>query len=78
MFELSHYQKSVVREFSDGQKVMKVNSNYVGNTLHWYIVSKIFGIYLSEAFGAKYLFVFSFRSLKTREKYISFAQFVYF
>ena len=28
--------------------------------------------------GAKYWVFFSFRSLKTREKYISFAQFVYF
>ena len=28
--------------------------------------------------GAKYLFFFSSRSLKMREKYISFAQFVYF
>ena len=28
--------------------------------------------------GAKYLGFFSSRSLKTREKYISFAQFVYF
>ena len=28
--------------------------------------------------GAKYLGVFSSRSLKTGEKYISFAQFVYF
>ena len=28
--------------------------------------------------GAKYLGFFSFRSLKTRDKYISFAQFVYF
>ena len=28
--------------------------------------------------GAKYLFFFSSRSLKKREKYISFAQFVYF
>jgi hypothetical protein len=28
--------------------------------------------------GAKYLAFFSSRSLKTREKYISFAQFVYF
>ena len=30
------------------------------------------------ALGAKYLFCFSSRSLKMREKYISFAQFVYF
>ena len=30
------------------------------------------------AIGAKYLGFFSSRSLKTREKYISFAQFVYF
>ena len=28
--------------------------------------------------GAKYLGFFSYRSFKTREKYISFAQFVYF
>ena len=28
--------------------------------------------------GAKYLGFFSFRLLKTREKYVSFAQFVYF
>ena len=32
----------------------------------------------SSILGAKYLFFFSSRSLKTREKYISFAQFVYF
>ena len=31
-----------------------------------------------DDFGAKYLVFFSSRSLKTREKYISFAQFVYF
>ena len=31
-----------------------------------------------EKIGAKYLFFFSSHSLKTREKYISFAQFVYF
>ena len=32
----------------------------------------------SRGLGAKYLGFFSSRSLKTREKYISFAQFVYF
>ena len=30
------------------------------------------------AYGAKYLGLFSSRSLRTREKYVSFAQFVYF
>ena len=34
--------------------------------------------YLTGNFGAKYLVFFSSRSLKTREKCISFAQFVYF
>ena len=33
---------------------------------------------LKRLLGAKYLAFFSSRSLKTREKYISFAQFVYF
>ena len=33
---------------------------------------------LAEPPGAKYLGFFSSRSLKTREKYISFAQFLYF
>ena len=34
--------------------------------------------FLELTLGAKYLFCFSSRSLKTREKYIIFAQFVYF
>ena len=35
-------------------------------------------LFLSVVQGAKYLFFVSSSSLKTREKYISYAQFVYF
>ena len=34
--------------------------------------------FCARVLGAKFLVLFSSRSLKTREKYISFAQFVYF
>ena len=33
--------------------------------------------FLCPFYGAKYIYFFSFRSIKLREKYISFAQFVY-
>ena len=40
--------------------------------------SPIFAINVESVLGAKYLFFFSSRFVKMKEKYISFAQFVYF
>ena len=51
--------------------------DFIEEPLYGFRVNVTQEIQCSEL-GAKYLVFFSSRSLKTREKYVSFAQFVYF